>query len=491
LLVLFGFQVQWFTSGTANLVISIFWIVGITNAFNLLDNMDGLSAGIAFIAGAFLFLSRVFSGIEGVLPELVILCALLGSLLGFLIYNFHPASIFMGDSGSLLIGFLIGGITTDASGLIAGRQSGHLVFVLAIPVLILFIPILDTGFVSLMRKISGRSIAMGGQDHSSHRMVAIGFSEKNAVLTLYGFAGISGILALAVGRLALGVSVVLVVMYLLFIVFFWITLARVKVYQEESVIPESKKQSLTPLLFDITYKRRLFEVLLDLVLIPLAYWISYLLRFEGSAYGENFPVFIESLPIVVACQLFAFFLFGVYRGIWQYVGMRDVIVFGKAITVGAVLSVLVNLGLYRFMGFSRTVFVIYWFILFALVTASRFSYRLIGEATPKEAAKKGKRALIYGAGAGGQLVMQEIEGNRNLGLSLVGFIDDDMGKQNRRFLGYPVLGGKDSLHELIKKQRITELIVSFRNIDRELLNSLKRDCVALGVNLSRLHIGIE
>lgn len=491
LLVIFGFQVNWFTSRTANLVISIFWIVGITNAFNLLDNMDGLSAGIAFIAGLFLFLSRLFSGLESVVPALLVLSAFLGCLLGFLIYNFHPASIFMGDSGSLLVGFLIAGLTTEASGLMVGRQSGHLVFVLAIPILILFIPILDTAFVSLMRKISGRPISMGGQDHSSHRMVAIGFSERTAVLTLYGFAGISGLLAVALSRLALGVSVVLVVMYLLFIVFFWITLARVKVYQEESVIPAAKEGTLTPLLLEITYKRRLFEVLLDLILIPLAYWISYLLRFEGSAYGANFHIFFKSLPIVVACQLFAFFLFGVYRGIWQYVGMRDVIVFGKAITVGTVLSVLVNLGVYRFMGFSRTVFVIYWFILFALVTASRFSYRLIGEATPKEAMKKGKKTLIYGAGAGGQLIMQEIEGNRNLGLALVGFIDDDMGKQKRRFLGYPVFGGKDSLREVVNKQKISEVIVSFRNIDKDAMNSLKKDCSALGVNLSQLTIVIE
>jgi UDP-GlcNAc:undecaprenyl-phosphate GlcNAc-1-phosphate transferase len=491
LLVIFGFQVQWFTSRTANLVISIFWIVGITNAFNLLDNMDGLSAGIAFIAGLFLFLSRVFSGIESVIPALLVLCMFLGCLLGFLVYNFHQASIFMGDSGSLLVGFLIAGLTTEASGLMAGRQFGHLVFVLAIPILILFIPILDTAFVSLMRKLSGRPISVGGQDHSSHRMVAIGFSERMAVLTLYGFAGISGLLAVAVSRLALGVSVVLIVVYFLFIVFFWITLARVKVYQEESVIPQINEGKLTPLLIEITYKRRLFEVLLDLILIPLAYWISYLLRFEGSAYGANFHIFFKSLPIVVACQLFSFFMLGVYRGIWQYVGMRDVIVFGKAITAGTVLSVLVNLGLYRFMSFSRTVFVIYWFILFVLVTASRFSYRLIGEATPKEAMKKGKKALIYGAGAGGQLVMQEIEGNRNLGLALVGFIDDDKGKHNRRFLGYPVFGGRESLGKIAHKQHISEIIVSFRNMDREAMNSLKRDCKALGLNLSHLNIVLE
>jgi len=490
-LVIFGFQVNWFESMTANLVISIFWIVGITNAFNLLDNMDGLSAGTAFIAGFFLFLSQVSSGGESIFPALLFLSVYLGSLVGFLIYNFYPASIFMGDSGSLFIGFLLAGLTTEASGLMAGPRSGHLVSVLAIPILILFIPILDTTFVSLMRKLSGRSISIGGRDHSSHRMVAIGFSERTAVLILYGFAAVSGFLAMTTTRLSLGVSLVLVAIYLLFIIFFWINLAKVKVYPEESILSEAKKGKLTPLLIEITYKRRLFEVLLDLILIPLAYWSSYLLRFESSVYGENFPIFLKSLPIVVACQLFSFFLLGVYRGIWQYVGMRDVITYVKAITAGTVLSVLVNLGIYRFMGFSRTLFVIYGMILLVLVTASRFSYRLMGEATSKNATKGGKRALIYGAGAGGQLVMQEIERNQNLGLALVGFIDDDIRKQNMRLLGYPVIGGKDRLSKIMERYQISEVIISFRNMDRVALNSLKKECSALGVNLSHLKVLID
>lgn len=148
-------------------------------------------------------------------------------------------------------------------------------------------------------------------------------------------------------------------------------------------------------------------MLLDLILIPLAYWSSHLLRFEGSACGANFPIFLKSLPIVVACQLFYFFLLGVYRGIWQYVGVRDVITYVKAITAGTVLSVLVNLEIYRFISFSRTAFVIYWMILIALVIASRFSYRLIGEVTPKDAIKGGRRAIIYGAGAGDNLLCRK------------------------------------------------------------------------------------
>jgi UDP-GlcNAc:undecaprenyl-phosphate GlcNAc-1-phosphate transferase len=491
LLVIFGFQVNWFESMTANLVISIFWIVGITNAFNLLDNMDGLSAGIAFIAGFFLFLPQLSSEGGGITPAVLFLSVYLGSVLGFLIHNFYPASIFMGDSGSLFIGFLLAGLTTEASGLMAGLRSSHLVSILAIPILILFIPILDTGFVSLMRKLSGRAISVGGRDHSSHRMVAIGFSERTAVLLLYGFAALSGLLAMTIVRFSLGVSLVLVVIYLLFIIFFWVNLARVKVYPEESILPEVKKGKLTPLLIEVTYKRRLFEVLLDLVLIPLAYWSSYLLRFEGSAYGANFPIFLKSLPIVVACQLFSFFLFGVYRGIWQYVGMRDMITYVKAVSAGTILSILVNLGVYRFMGFSRTVYVIYWMILIVLVTASRFSDRLIGEATSKNAMKRGRRTIIYGAGAGGQLVMQEIERNEGLGLALVGFIDDDIRKQDKRFLGYPVLGGKDRLKEIVDVYGITEVIISFRSIDKGDLNFLKKEFASRGVNLSSLKVSID
>ena len=105
--------------------------------------------------------------------------------------------------------------------------------------------------------------------------------------------------------------------------------------------------------------------------------------------------------------------------------------------------------------------------------------------------KKWKKTLIYGSGAGGQLVRHEIEGNRKLGLALAGFIDVDMGKQDRRFLGYPVFGGKDSLREVVNKQKISEVIVSFREIDKDVMNSLKKDCGALGVNLSQLHISIE
>lgn len=123
----------------------------------------------------------------------------LGAISGFLVYNFNPASIFMGDAGSLFIGFILVCLTINGSGSqIHCGSSIHLLSVIAVPILILFIPILDTGFVSVMRKLFHRPISKGGTDHSSHRLGAIGFSEKKAVLVLYAFAVISGSIAFAI-----------------------------------------------------------------------------------------------------------------------------------------------------------------------------------------------------------------------------------------------------------------------------------------------------
>jgi UDP-GlcNAc:undecaprenyl-phosphate GlcNAc-1-phosphate transferase len=484
LLVIFGFQIQWFTSKTANLIVSIFWIVGITNAFNLLDNMDGLAAGIAFFSGIFLFLASYGNTS---LPALICLSAYLGAVLGFLVYNFYPASIFMGDSGSLFLGFVLAGLATKASGLMSDFHSGQLALLVVVPVLILFIPIMDTAFVSIMRRLFGRPISQGGRDHSSHRIVAIGFSESTAVIILYGFTILAGLLAIAITRLSLGVSITLVVIFLLVAVFFWIYLAKVKVYEEESILTGTK---FTPLIINVTYKKKLFEVLLDLVLITLAYWISYLIRFEGVSYADNFDTFLKSLPIIIVCQLLSFYLAGVYRGIWQYVGLRDVISYIKGVSLGTFLVVMGILFIYRFVGFSRTIFIIDWMILILLITASRFSFRFFGEAALQQS-NNGKKALIYGAGAGGQLALREIEQNKDLAITLVGFVDDDARKQGQNIRGYPVLGGLDHLEELIGKHNISELIVSFRRFDRETKEQLKKICLQHSVELSQLRISID
>jgi UDP-GlcNAc:undecaprenyl-phosphate GlcNAc-1-phosphate transferase len=480
ILIFFGFRLEWTSYRAVNLFLSILWVVGITNAFNLLDNMDGLSAGVAFIAGVFTFLLHYMgTGASG--PFLLLTASYLGALLAFLVYNFNPASIFMGDAGSLFIGFIMACLTLLGGEKATGGSVTHILSVISIPILTVFIPILDTGFVSVMRKLFSRSISQGGKDHSSHRMVAIGLSERRAVFVLYGFSVISGFMALGLKHMQSGLALLLMALYLLFVSFFWVYLGRVKVYPQGSILSNGKSGVFTPILVEITYKRRLFEVLLDFVLITVAYYAAYILRFEGQI-GGNLDFFLKSLPILVACQIFAFYVMGVYRGIWERTGVRDLIGYMKAITIGTIMPMLFFLFMYRFQSYSRAVFVIYWGLMLILVSISRLSFRLLDEGI-RIPSRKGDRTLIYGAGLGGQLALKEVGNNSDLGLQAVGFIDDNPRLHGSRIQGYPVFGGVEDLEGLIRKHDIRKIIVSFKLNGEERAKEIRSLCLGRGIEV--------
>jgi UDP-GlcNAc:undecaprenyl-phosphate GlcNAc-1-phosphate transferase len=484
-LVIFGFQFHWFESKTANLLISVFWIVGITNAFNLLDNMDGLSAGIACISGFFLFLWLMILPGTHILaaPVQLILIAYIGSLLGFLFYNFNPASIFMGDAGSLFIGFMLACLTlieqpSDVQAVPLFSQ----ISVIAIPCLILFIPILDTAFVSVMRKLFSRSIFQGGRDHSSHRMVAIGFSEKKAVVILYFFAVISGLLALAIYPLDIGISAVIITLYLILVLLFWIYLANVEVYSQTPDSIEKSSTTVLPVWVKTGYGQAFFPILADLIFITIAYYTSYLLRFGGDI-GPNFDFFLKSLPILFACQIFCLYSFGVYKRLWWGSRLGDIAVYVKGVTGGTVMAVLVILIIYRFQGFSRAVFIIYWGVMLILVSFSRFFFRILDDWVSREN-RAGKPTLIFGAGVGGQMLVREIETNSELGLSLIGFLDDDPSKKGKKIHGYSVFGGDGQLAAIVKKYNVKEIVISFKLNSDEKKKEITRVCHQMGLDVA-------
>lgn len=167
---------------------TIIWIVGITNAVNLIDGLDGLAAGISTIASFCLMILSVNSGY----PPAVLLTAILaGSCLGFLPYNFNPASIFMGDTGSTFLGFTLGIIS------VLGLLKGYTVATVFVAVLVLGLPIFDTAFAIIRRKLAGRPIMSADRGHLHHRLVDNGYTHKQAVITLYGISGVLGLSAIA------------------------------------------------------------------------------------------------------------------------------------------------------------------------------------------------------------------------------------------------------------------------------------------------------
>lgn len=188
ILVYFGIRVRLPVAEPLNYAITLLWLLGITNAMNFLDNMDGLSAGISAVTASFILLLALINGqfLVGALAA-----GLLGACLGFLRYNFPPAQIFMGDVGSLFLGFLLAIMGIQL------RFPGNSNFVTwMVPVFLFGLPILDMTLVVFSRLRRGLSPNTAGKDHVSHRLVRLGFSSREAVLILYLFSGILGMMAL-------------------------------------------------------------------------------------------------------------------------------------------------------------------------------------------------------------------------------------------------------------------------------------------------------
>ena len=191
LLMATGIQAQLFAWAPLNIAVSLVWIVGVVNALNLVDNMDGLSSGVAAVAAAFFLLLAVQSG-QFLVGSLA--AALLGACLGFLYYNFNPATIFMGDSGSLFLGYILAAVGLK----IKVEGPGWLSWL--VPVLILGVPLFDTLLVSVSRIRRGVSPFQGGKDHVSHRLVRAGWTHREAVMALYLTCGALGVIAMLVAR---------------------------------------------------------------------------------------------------------------------------------------------------------------------------------------------------------------------------------------------------------------------------------------------------
>ncbi len=447
-------------------LVTVVWLVAVTNAFNLLDNMDGLAAGIGLIAAGF---RAYFFFVDGNLEGAMLAGTLAGALAGFLLFNVQPASIFMGDTGSLFIGMFVAGLNVIGP----YPYSRGTVAVLLLPVLILLVPIFDTVFVTVARTLAGRSIAQGGRDHTSHRLVALGLSERGAVLALWGMAFGSGLVAVLSYRYGLPYTATLVGLLVAGLVVLGVQLGLQRVY------PHRGDPGLVRVVTDFPFKKQVATVAIDIGLIALAYYSAYVLRFEGRLDAE-LPVFEASLLLVLVSHAAMLGLFGVYRDSWRHAGIRDLVRLTGATLAGSVIAVLVVLLTFRFTGYSRAVFAIHALLAITFLSGSRVLFRALGELLAGDPLE-GPRTVIYGAGAGGVMVLREARSNGELDWQVVGFIDDDAGKHRTRVHGVPVLGSLEQVAPLIASGQVAQVIVATQSVSRERIEALTRVCADAGV----------
>lgn len=462
-----------------NLLLTLFWMVAITNAFNLLDNMDGLAAGVAVLTAVFrlwLFL------IDGDGDGAWMMAALVGAAGGFLIRNYPPAKIFMGDAGSLFLGFFLGGVSLVSS----YAQTRGVIAVLVFPILLVLVPILDTSFVTVTRLLSGRSVAQGGRDHTSHRLMALGISERKALSLLLGVSTVSGVLAILSYQQGFRYSIILLALLII-----WLALLGVHLSRAHVVTAQAGGEAAATFRFvnDFPYKRHVVTLGIDAMLIVVAYYASYLLRFEGTFEAER-ANFMRSVGPILGLQILALAVFGSYRGIWRYTSLSDLVRLCRAATAGVAASVLYLVFTTRFETFSRAVFVLDWALLILLLAGSRVAFRLLGDWL-RPRSRTSRRALIYGAGDGGALTLRELLNNAGLARRPVGFLDDDRHKRGRRIYGLPILGGLDLAEEIFTAQQVEEVIVASQKIPPERLEQLSALCTARGVLVTRASLWIQ
>jgi UDP-GlcNAc:undecaprenyl-phosphate/decaprenyl-phosphate GlcNAc-1-phosphate transferase len=432
-------------SVTVNIIVTVLWLVGITNAFNLLDNMDGLSAGIALISAGYL---TIFFAMGGYRDQALIVALSAGAIAGFLVFNFSPARVFMGDSGSLFIGFVLGATSILEVTHVAGVPA----FVLA-PVTVLAIPIFDTLFVSVTRRLRGQAISQGGTDHSSHRLVRLGLRERRAVLLLYALSAGSGAVALLTRHSSSAGAPGLIGFWFFFLLLFGVHLFQDEV-KHDVLAPNTTKPPFRRLL-----SRDMLVFLLDPLAMALSCYLAYSLRFGGRIPVADRALLLRSLPIIVTIKVLSLWICRAFRHSWWRGSISDLYRLGSATLIGEVTSVLVLTGLYRFEGFSRTVFLLDSLITLALLLIIRRSFSFFRDTiyTYRGGAPAQRRVFILGTSARAELALRFL---RDQSIECAGFIDTDGGADLRRYVfGRPVLGRLDDLGWLSKRHGIFEVVL--------------------------------
>ncbi|PAV31309.1 undecaprenyl-phosphate alpha-N-acetylglucosaminyl 1-phosphate transferase [Virgibacillus profundi] len=194
--------------GYFSILITLLWIVGITNAINLIDGLDGLASGVSTIALTSIFIMAIMD--ERILVGYLCI-VLIGSNLGFLFHNFHPAKVYMGDTGSLFLGYSIAVIS------ILGLFKNITLFSFIIPVIVLAVPIFDTLFAMVRRMLSGEKIMMPDKKHIHHQLLLAGFSHKTSVLIIYAFSILFGALAILFSNASLNLTLIVSIIVLIMV----------------------------------------------------------------------------------------------------------------------------------------------------------------------------------------------------------------------------------------------------------------------------------
>ena len=370
--------------------LTIAWFVGLANSVNLLDNMDGSAAGVSLVSAAFVFFLAVDRD-----PTLAAAAAItVGATAGFLLHNFPPARIYMGDAGSLLLGFTLAGLATRIP-----RDPATPWRNLIVPLFVLGAPVFDTTLVWFTRRAARRPFLQGGRDHTTHRLMALGLSPRRTLAVIYGVAAALGGVGLFVARSDLGWTVPFMVAGGLGLVLLGVLLGDVAVYKTPEGLPVEPRPRSPAFLYAV-------ELAVDVAVLSAAWVAAYALRFDGVPLehdprpGAAVAFYLResalpALPVVIGCKVTALLALGLYRGFWRTIRLQDVLRIAQALTLGSLAVIVVAAVAWRFENYSRGVLALDWVLSLLGVVACRGGLRAL-RTTLDRLADRPRRALLLG-----------------------------------------------------------------------------------------------
>jgi len=468
----------------AGIPLTFIWVIGITNAINLLDNMDGLAGGISTIIA-------IISGILGLLNNQYSLAlmafAIAGATLGFLVYNFKPARIFMGDSGSLFLGFSLSFLSIAVQGKLGSSSA---VLMLLVPIGLMALPIMDTTLVTIKRIAAGRRIDQGGRDHTSHRLVALGLSEKKAVIVLYVISAVWGALCLLMYKFQINNLFLCIILLAVFSIAFSVLLSKVKVYNESEEklsylnMRGQKTDNSFSFRFFLLNKKLIFGLFTDILIIYCSFLIA------TKAIHINLASDYVVLATFICVKISLLYISNLYYRLWRYMEVLEVA--GYFIFTSIATLILVGI---LFVKGKSPVYTPYFFMFDFLLTFtgiifSRLFYRWLGEVINRNRNIE-KKVMIYGAGDSGYLLIKEILQNHRHELRPVGWIDDDESKHNMYLYGYKIYGGKDQLQNICSKIKPDIVLISTDAIDGDSEAVIKDMLAEQNIGTGRFSLSIR
>ncbi|MGH7985436.1 MAG: hypothetical protein ACREQX_04015 [Candidatus Binataceae bacterium] len=440
--------------------LAVFWLLSTVNACNLIDGLDGLAGGIGVVAA-------LVTAVIGLLHHDRTLTyqslAIAGALSGFLLYNFHPASVFMGDCGALPLGLLLGVVAMRAGGL-AAANSRLLRYV--VPILIVMVPLLDTAIVSVSRLATATPVSRRGLDHSHHRLLLLGLGHRRAVVLCWSVALAAGLCALALAMMPHALALAVLPFVALGFALIGLFMIDLTFDADPPGVAYGRLRGLPRFILSLGYKRRVAEAVLDLALIVAAYFGAFLIFWNFTVNDARMEALLPSLPVVIVASYAAFAIAGVYHGIWRYAGIADAMRFANGAVLAGILVVLASLFLP--INPPSSVTVLFVILLLNLLLASRLSFRALRRSLAL-LATPGERVVIIGAGETAEAAARFVSSGRNPSPRLVGFIDDDTFKLGKLMHGYRVLGTFDQLERIYSEHGFRQILIATESLPRERL----------------------